>query len=481
MWPASDETRTVPGANLSVSRSTDEGQSFAAVVTVNPGGSGYSTIANLPRAFGPSTANSVAVVYERSGSFCPAGWEGVGCCENASHIDVTGPQGIYPPARPDPPSWQGSHCTGWNVASLALAIVDVPPPHSFEESAAPIPPPSPAVDGDASRVKPALHDQAALVAAMAPGFLNIAHVCCLAGWLNCNSTVSPDAAGAFEQFDFVAVPLPPNPATTGAEPAPLASLFTTAWPTRLSNGNTLPNIGALFKQGGVTGEVRFVPSDLVKLSTVNQPLSTPWDLLTKEASAFAANQSSGTTPTLLERYSLELCAQLSTTGESWWFFDADIPIDIMRHRGTGVGIAQVLRYVKEQCAAHSPPVALKVVWSSRSAIGHDSYISQAYATQGLRGGSRQNAPVTELAEFLVVRTDDRSLAVGIERFAYSNAPYSGECFVTPELTMHWTNGSSSRGSEVFRHRNYLWATRRSLKQSLTARPRWDRRKWSLAC
>ena len=204
-------------ANLSVSQSTDEGESFHAVVNVNPGGSGYSTIANLPKAFG--APGSVAVVYERSGSFCPAGWASVGCCENASHIDVTGPNGIYPPARPNPPSWEGSHCTGWNVASLALAIVELPP---VQESDAPQLP-SPASSPWKQPVE------------MSTDFLNIAQVCCLAGWPHCNSTVSPDSAGAFEQFDFIAVPLPSNPTTSGGA-APLASLFTQAWPTRLMSG-----------------------------------------------------------------------------------------------------------------------------------------------------------------------------------------------------------------------------------------------------
>ena len=58
------------------------------------------------------------------------------------------------------------------------------------------------------------------------------------------------------------------------------------------------------------------------MSTVDQPLSTRWDLLTKEASVFAANHSAAAqavAPPLLDAYSRQLCEQLHSMGESWWF------------------------------------------------------------------------------------------------------------------------------------------------------------------
>lgn len=373
----------------------------------------------MPRAF--NMPNSVAVVYERAGSFCPAGWASVGCCENASHIDVTGPHGIYPPGFVSP---GGQHCTGWNIASLALAVVEVPNKTAKRTAAHPPPqsPPQPPPPREQAPSESAPTDA---------NFLNIGHVCCLAGWPSCNSSVSPDSPGAFEQFDFVAVPLPPRKENAGTDD--LASLLATAWPTRLSSGQLLSNLSQLFGRTlpqQVGSSQRFVPSELVRLSTTKQPLGTRWDALTREAAAFAAN-GSATPPPLLERYSQQLCQQLSETKGSYWFFDADIPMDITRQPDTGVGIAQVLRFVKEQCAAHNPLVPLKIVWSPRRSIGYDSYITQAYPTRGLHGDHVEPSPVTELADLIVVRTDDDSLAVGIQSFTFSSAPYSGECFVTP--------------------------------------------------
>jgi hypothetical protein len=57
--------------NLTISTSADGGE-WTPRVVINAGGSGYSSIANIPRQGEPG-AQTVGVLYERNGGYCPEG------------------------------------------------------------------------------------------------------------------------------------------------------------------------------------------------------------------------------------------------------------------------------------------------------------------------------------------------------------------------------------------------------------------------
>jgi hypothetical protein len=57
--------------NLTISTSADGGE-WTPRVVINAGGSGYSSLANVPRR-GEPRAQTVGVLYERNGGYCPEG------------------------------------------------------------------------------------------------------------------------------------------------------------------------------------------------------------------------------------------------------------------------------------------------------------------------------------------------------------------------------------------------------------------------
>eukprot|EP01044_Picomonas_judraskeda_P007624 COSAG03_NODE_829_length_5707_cov_19.504101_3_plen_999_part_00 len=377
---------SVSRSNMTVSRSTDDGDSWHDLVQVYPSYSGYNSLTVIEEE--STRGYSLGLAYNR-------GWDGDGCT--------------------------GDACPYSTVLSYAtIPIVEQPSGFAHESQTS-------AEEGEEQQEKE--EEQEMEMEQEGSGLMSF-------GWWDRH--FPPDSAGLLDNYDTVLVSIAlPNCTSTGCtDHLNFTELIFGPSPLQLANGSALESLHSLILWGRETYRRE-------KFAFVQQQDQRPgglWQTVIDSGACFMQQQQLQGAPheaadadcaRSMTDFAKSLCAMLQRAGLDSWLFDVDL-----QSRSNGPGTAQALRFLLDTCA-RSFGVQLKIGWVIRGSTGEHSYIHQNW-TLISSNGSRPESMVTFLELFLSVADNT---TVGHYFSAENETPFPGECSEGYDATLmefgHW--------------------------------------------
>jgi sialidase-1 len=386
-------------ANMTVSRSTDSGESFHVIQNVYRSYAGYNSLAFVPPSLSTGPGHKLFLAYNR-------GWDGDGCKGDACPYSTT----ISFTTVPTTPT---HGVTGTSDDQLTAPEVQ-----------------QTSEDGRRSYV-----DDSSNSSSSNRKLLSL-------GWWRDRQHFPPDSPGLLDGHDKILIGSS-SPACTDGPSCIMAtnfteSLFGTASPTQpLRNGSTLDSLYALLQ----FGRERWNTSQ--KFLIVEEHRSdgpSLWDAVV--ADAYTYMQTPNNPPVLLDHYAHGLCSALKAAKLDWWMYDVDSDNNRKRTTADGPGSAQVVRYLKETCKSKYG-ISLTLGWVLRGNTGQSSYIAQNWTTYWPDNSQGAYDAMVNFVDLFLPMT--YQLDTTAHYLSNGGAAYPGECSTGVDEQLmeygHWSSAN----------------------------------------
>jgi sialidase-1 len=381
-------------ANLTISASFDEGNSWSVLTNVYPLFAGYSSLTAVGSDFGGS-GDELAILYNR-------GETGDGCVGNACPYDTT----------------------------VSFAMI----PLSSNASQ----------DSDDHSYKPDERGEEAAAVKSSTPFLALGWWCQRPPALEVSY---PDAPGIFENVDLVVATVAPASCTTSVQHCHPVRNYTEllfgasrGFPQPLLNGSMLHSAIELVQFGRERWHTeKFVFAEVV---------GSQWMAIAKDAYCYMSSQRGGGSPEfhtgcgdMMRSWSYSLCSALQRARLTWWLFDASaLDVDLATASWLGPGTAQSLRFFKQTCQS-SYNVSVRLGWVMPGDTGRHSFIFTRWDTWSVESFvsvGHFDANMVSFVDYFLPTIGQHMPRT--HYFTNNGAAYPGECSAgRDEKIMSWSH------------------------------------------